>query len=157
MTVLLVLSVVFLAYTNGANDIFKGVATLLGSRTVDYRRALVWATGTTLAGSLTAVFFSRELIRTFTGKGQVPDGVLEPAFLVAVGLGAAATVLIATLAGIPISTTHSLTGALAGAGLVAVWTDVRFAMLGRTFFCPCWPARCWRWRLRLGSTPRSGG
>jgi hypothetical protein len=29
---------------NGANDNFKGVATLCGSRTTNYRRALVWAT-----------------------------------------------------------------------------------------------------------------
>ncbi len=136
MAILLFLSVVFLAYVNGANDIFKGVATLLGSRTVDYRRALGWAIGTTLAGSLTAVLFSGALVRTFTGKGLVPEGVLDPTFLVAVGVGAAATVLIATLAGIPISTTHSLTGALLGAGLAAVWTDVRFVTLGRMFFLP---------------------
>ncbi len=47
-------------------------------------------------------------------------------------------VLWATLVGIPISTTHSLTGALVGAGLVAVWTDVRFATLGQAFLIPLW-------------------
>ena len=40
----------FLAYSNGANDNFKGVATLYGSGTCGYRRALAWATVTTLAG-----------------------------------------------------------------------------------------------------------
>ena len=44
--VLLILSVLFLAYSNGANDNFKGVATLFGSRTCGYRTALAWATAT---------------------------------------------------------------------------------------------------------------
>jgi len=36
---LALLCVGFLAYSNGANDNFKGVATLFGSGTTDYRRA----------------------------------------------------------------------------------------------------------------------
>ena len=43
---LILVSVLFLAYSNGANDNFKGVATLLGSRTCTYRTALIWATTT---------------------------------------------------------------------------------------------------------------
>ncbi|MDA0747150.1 MAG: inorganic phosphate transporter [bacterium] len=136
MEFVLLFSAIFLAYTNGANDNFKGVATLLGSRTLSYRQALVWATGTTLAGSLTAVFLSGELVRTFSGKGLVPDAVLAGPFLAAVGLGAATTVLLATLVGIPISTTHGLTGALVGAGLMAVWTDVRVELLESAFLLP---------------------
>jgi PiT family inorganic phosphate transporter len=42
------------AYANGANDNFKGVATLFGSGTTNFRRALIWATVTTLLGSLAA-------------------------------------------------------------------------------------------------------
>ncbi len=42
----------------------------------------------------------------------------DPVFLVAVGAGAAGTVLIATWSGLPISTTHALIGGLVGAGLV---------------------------------------
>ena len=41
MTLAILLFVVLsLAYANGANDNFKGVATLLGSGTTDYRGAL---------------------------------------------------------------------------------------------------------------------
>ena len=55
MTVLLlVLATLLVAYANGANDTFKGVATLLGSRTTGYRPAIAWATATTFAGALTA-------------------------------------------------------------------------------------------------------
>jgi phosphate/sulfate permease len=39
----LVLAVLFLAYSNGANDNFKGVASLIGNSTTTYRTALAWA------------------------------------------------------------------------------------------------------------------
>jgi|CXWL01.1.fsa_nt_gi PiT family inorganic phosphate transporter len=136
-TVLIILATMFVAYANGANDNFKGVATLFGSGTTDYRKALAWATVTTLAGSLAAFFFATKLVKTFSGKGLVPDGLIgTPEFLLAVALGASATVLLATLTGIPISTTHSLTGALVGAGLVAIGRDLGFSTLGKNFFIP---------------------
>ena len=40
----LALAACFLAYSNGANDNFKGVATLFGSGTAGYRTAISWAT-----------------------------------------------------------------------------------------------------------------
>ncbi|MGQ3686063.1 MAG: anion permease [Candidatus Loosdrechtia sp.] len=134
-SILILLAVVFVAYTNGANDNFKGVTTLFGSGTTDYRKALGWATVTTFAGSVTAFFFAAKLINTFSGKGIVPDTLIAaPEFLLAVALGASVTILVATLTGIPISTTHSLTGALAGSGIVAVGTDLGFTTLGKSFF-----------------------
>src|SRR5215831_7153787 len=130
MTVTLALiafAVLFLAYSNGANDNFKGVATLFGSGTATYRTALAWATATTLAGSLLALLLARGLVETFRGKGLVPDAVTtQPAFLLAVSLGAALTVLLATWTGLPVSTTHALTGGLVGAGLLAAPGQVRF-------------------------------
>ncbi len=136
-TVLIILATLFVAYTNGANDNFKGVATLFGSGTTDYRKALAWATVATLAGSLAAFFFATKLVKTFSGKGLVPDGLIgTPEFLLAVALGASATVLLATLTGIPISTTHSLTGALVGTGLVSIGTNLEFSTLGKNFFIP---------------------
>jgi len=47
----LILATCFLAYSNGANDNFKGVASLFGSRTCGYRTAISWATLTTGAVS----------------------------------------------------------------------------------------------------------
>ena len=136
-TILIILATLFVAYTNGANDNFKGVATLFGSGTSDYRKALAWATVTTLAGSLTAFFFATKLVKTFSGKGLVPDALAAtPEFLLAVALGASVTILLATVTGIPISTTHSLTGALVGAGLVAIGTGLGFSTLGRNFLFP---------------------
>jgi PiT family inorganic phosphate transporter len=127
----------FVAYANGANDNFKGVATLFGSGTTDYCKALWWATITTFAGSMTALFLATELIATFQGKNLIPDFLTQsPPFLAAVILGAAGTVMLASKFGIPISTTHGLTGALLGAGMVAVGLQLRFQTLLTGFFVP---------------------
>lgn len=133
-----ILLVTFLcAYANGANDNFKGVATLFGSGTTDYKKAIAWATVSTLAGSLTACFWAGQLIKSFSGKGLVPDTFLtQPAFLIAVVLGAGLTVLIAALTGIPISTTHGLTGALVGAGIAAAGSQLGWSALTNNFFTP---------------------
>lgn len=52
----------FLAYANGANDNFKGVATLYGSGTTGYKKALLWASITTFAGSLMALVLAQQLL-----------------------------------------------------------------------------------------------
>lgn len=123
MTLLIVLALVcvlLLAYGNGANDNFKGVATLFGSGVSDYGGALRWATVCTLLGSIAAVVLAAGIARTFSGKGLIEASLLaEPLFPVAVAGGAALTVLLASRIGAPISTTHSLVGALLGAALIA--------------------------------------
>ncbi len=139
MTILIILflATCFLAYSNGANDNFKGVATLFGSKTTSYKYAIWWATITTFAGSVGSVFFASTLVKTFSGKGLVPQSIYaSPEFLTAVAIGAAITVMVATVTGFPISTTHSLTGALIGAGFMAIGSQVNFAVLGNSFFLP---------------------
>jgi PiT family inorganic phosphate transporter len=137
ITTLLFLAVCFLAYANGANDNFKGVASLFGSGTTSYRAALSWATVTTLAGSFAAIFLAETLLQRFSGKGLVPDTLTaSPPFVLAVALGAGTTVILATRFGFPISTTHGLTGALAGAGFVAAGNAVNLEVLGVQFVLP---------------------
>ena len=51
---LLLLFVLSLAYANGANDVSKGVATLVGGGVTTYRRGLAWGTLRTVAGALLA-------------------------------------------------------------------------------------------------------
>ncbi|MDA0832154.1 MAG: inorganic phosphate transporter [Planctomycetota bacterium] len=137
MTVVLLLAVCFLAYSNGANDNFKGVASLFGSRTTSYRAAIAWATVTTFAGSVAAIFLAQTLLKRFSGKGLVPDELVgSENFLLSVALGAGFTVILATYTGFPISTTHALTGAMVGSGWVAVGSNVHFVVLGKAFFLP---------------------
>ncbi|MEH2320393.1 inorganic phosphate transporter [Nostoc sp.] len=133
----LFIATLFLAYSNGANDNFQGVATLFGSRTSSYQTVILWATFTTFAGAVTATFLASTLIKNFSGKGLVPDAIANtPQFHIAVTIAAGLTVLIAALMGFPISTTHSLTGAIVGAGLVASGLKVNFAALGTSFILP---------------------
>ena len=125
--IILFLAACFLAYTNGANDNFKGVATLFGSGTTNYKRAITWATTTTFAGSIAAIFLANTLVKNFSGKGLVPDALIQtPAFAISIAIGAALTVFLATKIGMPISTTHSLVGALFGSGLVVVGSAFNF-------------------------------
>ena len=135
--VALFLATCFLAYSNGANDNFKGVASLYGCRAASYRTAIVWATMTTFAGSIASIFLAQALLKKFSGTGLVPDNLVgSEAFLLAVVSGAAVTVILATRLGFPISTTHALTGGIVGCGLVAVGTGVNFAALGNGFLLP---------------------
>jgi PiT family inorganic phosphate transporter len=137
MAALILLAALLLAYSNGANDNFKSAATLFGSGTTRYRGALAWATLTTLAGAILGLLLARGLVSTFKGKGLVPDSVTtEPAFLLAVSVGAAVTVLVATWTGLPISTTHALTGGLVGAGLLAAGSDINLSTLLSSFVAP---------------------
>jgi len=134
---LLFLATCFLSYSNGANDNFKGVATLFGSKTTNYKKAIWWATLTTFAGSVSSIFLAQTLVTKFSGKGLVPNALIaSPEFLLAVALGAGLTVILATVTGFPVSTTHGLTGALVGGGLMAVGTQVNFSALGKSFFLP---------------------
>lgn len=137
LILLLVFTTIFLAYSNGANDNFKGVATLYGSGTLSYKTAITIATVTTFIGSIAAIFLAQGLVASFSGKGLVPVEIAGTAsFLIATGLGAGITVLLATRLSFPISTTHSLVGGLLGAGIAAVGMQVNFQQLGSAFFFP---------------------
>jgi inorganic phosphate transporter, PiT family len=137
LIILLTLAAMLVAYANGANDNFKGVASLFGSQTCGYRTAIVWATVTTFAGSIVSIFLAQTLLKKFSGAGIVPDHFAgSQYFLLAVAAGAGVTVMIATLTGFPISTTHALTGAIIGSGLVAVGSQVNIAALGKGFVLP---------------------
>ncbi|GAB4108299.1 MAG: inorganic phosphate transporter [Phycisphaeraceae bacterium] len=129
------LIMLLLAFANGANDNAKGVATLVGCRYFSMDRALVFAGVMTLLGALSAVLLAGELARRFSGKGIVDPSLLaNSAFPICVGLGASLTVLLATVVGLPISTTHALVGAIVGVGWTAGSLHVSSAV--NVFFVP---------------------
>jgi PiT family inorganic phosphate transporter len=114
-----VLLALLLACANGSNDVSKGIATLVGSGVSNFRAAVLWGTLWTVAGGLLAAIASQGLVATFSGKGLLATPIGGGAFPAAVAAGAIGWVLFASRAGLPVSTTHAIAGALAGAGLVA--------------------------------------
>lgn len=116
---ILLLLVALLAWANGSNDVSKGIATLVGSGVSNLRNAVLWGTAWTVAGGLLAAFAAQGLVATFSGKGFLATPVAGPAFLSAVAAGSLTWILFASRAGLPVSTTHAIAGALAGAGIVA--------------------------------------
>lgn len=134
---LLLAATCFVAYANGANDNIKGVASLFGSGTVGYRTAITWATFTTFLGSLGSIVLAEALLQAFSAKGLVPPEVsAQEAFLLSVAAGAGSTVLLATVTGFPISTTHSLVGGITGAGLLAAGGTFDVGRLASVFVVP---------------------
>jgi len=133
---LLIAAGISLAFVNGANDNIKGVATVYGSQQLGYRRALTLATLSQIAGSLASVALAGALVKAFSGKGLLPPEFLTSALLAAVTLGAAATVALATRVGLPISTTHAIVGALAGAGAVGAGGALELGPLAAAFMLP---------------------
>lgn len=134
---LLAFAALFLAFSNGANDNFKGFATVWGSASLSYRRALILATIATVLGGIASVVIANGLAGQFSGKGLVGDELANtPAFAFSVASGAAATVILATRLGFPISTTHALVGGLIGAGLAQSVDGVHLGNLGSKFVLP---------------------
>ncbi len=134
-TVLAFLAAGALAFANGANDNAKGVATLIGAGRLGVRPALGYATAMTFLGSAAALALARGLVARFSGKGILGEELLgSPAVALAVAAAAAATVLLATRLGLPVSTTHALVGALAGVGLAS--GTLRGGTLAAAFVAP---------------------
>ena len=127
----------FVAYANGANDNFKGVATLYGSGALSYRSAIAWATAATVLGAGATLFLAPALARTFSGRGIVPAELVgDPGFAISVLAAAGVTVWIATVVGFPISTTHALLGGLVGAGMVASEGHLQWGLLAAVLVVP---------------------
>src|SRR5205823_8410658 len=100
-------------------------------------QALLWAAVTTAAGAVVSFWFAGGLLRSFSTGLFVTGTPLDTGLFAAVLAGAFGWVILATWGGLPVSTTHAITGALVGAGLVAFGgLQVRWGLLGRQFAVP---------------------
>lgn len=136
MEIALILVALLLAFSNGANDNFKGFASVWGSATLDYRSALILSAIATFAGALAALFMAHGLVASFSGKGLVSAAALAaPGFMFAVACASALTIFSATRLGLPVSTTHALLGGLVGSGLGFIG-EVNWLPLAQYFALP---------------------
>ena len=136
MNDLLLLSVLALAFVNGANDNMKGVATLIGSRSLSYQSGVLLATLSTVLGCLASGILATSLLHAFSGKGLVPSDFVTTSFLAAVAIAATITLAAATVIGMPVSTTHAIVGSLVGAGWLTAGSSLNLTALGWVFLFP---------------------
>lgn len=133
----LVLVMALVAFANGANDNSKGVAALVGCGAARPGPALIWAAVTTALGALASCWLGTLLLKSFSAGLFRIEGALPAGFFVMALGGAFAWVLIATFAGLPVSTTHALLGGMAGAGVSSFGIQqVNWQFLGAKFALP---------------------
>ena len=116
----------FMAWGIGANDVANAMATSIGSGALTVKQALLVAavfefTGAVLAGGEVTSTIRKGMIDTAAFVDQ-PDTLI---FGMLAALAAAGVwLLVASRKGWPVSTTHSIVGAIVGFAIVAVGADV---------------------------------
>lgn len=137
LALLVVLATLAVGYFNGANDVSKAIATLVGSGVSRYRTAVIWGSLWTFVGAATAALAAQGLVAAFSGKGILQTPSTGEGLLLAVAAGALSWIWFATKTGLPVSTTHALTGALVGAGATATgWSGINGSFLLTKFALP---------------------
>ncbi|HID09516.1 TPA: inorganic phosphate transporter, partial [Candidatus Micrarchaeota archaeon] len=125
MTPLLFLSGFYVGWNIGANDTANCVGTSVGSGLLSYRGAIYLVAVFVTLGAL----LQGQNVATTIGKGVVKAELPRLAVLVAM-LAAGSFVTLATVLKLPVSTSQSIVGAVAGIGL-AVGAPVDFGKLIR--------------------------
>jgi len=136
-----VIAVIGLAYWNGANDVSKTISTIVGGRIGNYKRAVIIGAGFNALGTLLALFFAQAIFKIFT-KGLLVEPKVSAIFTVSVILGAVLWIIIATRFGLPVSTTHSIVGAIVFLGIYVftfsgiLWSSVILKIALPLFLSP---------------------
>lgn len=123
---LVVLLGFYMSWNIGANDVANAMGTSVGSRAISFKQAILIASVFEFAG---AVFVGSSVTNTIK-KGIVDIEVFSatPEVLVigmlASLLAASVWLQMATTIGWPVSTTHSIIGAVVGFGLIAGGSDI---------------------------------
>lgn len=106
------------AFWNGANDRANSIATIVKTRALSYKTAVI------LAGLLNFIGpFLNTAVALTIAKGIVPPQLITQPIVLGGLIGAVSWVWFATIKGIPVSITHSLIGGIAGAGIVTFGID----------------------------------
>jgi len=132
----------YMAWNIGANDVANSMADAVGSKAISIRNAVIAAGICEFAGAVLVGAQVTETVR----KGIVDPSVLatlpgitphDAAVIMVIGMSAALLsaafwLNFSTLFGMPVSTTHSIVGAVAGFGLVAAgWDAVNWGKMGQ--------------------------
>ncbi|MCK4905424.1 inorganic phosphate transporter [bacterium] len=122
----------YVAWNIGANDVANSMASAVGAKAITYKQAIVIASVLTMVG---ATFIGSHVTDT------IRKGIVDPAFIkdpqiaiigfISALFAAGVWITFATWKSWPISTTHSIVGALIGFGLICGGVDaVNWAKFG---------------------------
>jgi len=112
---LIVLALVF-DFLNGFHDSANSIATVVSTRVLTPRQAVVWAAFFNFVAFL---FFGLHVANTI-GKGIIDIAIVDKAVIFATLIGACSWDVITWYLGLPTSSSHALIGGMIGAALVKV-------------------------------------
>ncbi|HEX8166789.1 MAG TPA: anion permease [Beijerinckiaceae bacterium] len=116
-------------FLNGLHDAANSIATIVSTRVLRPRYAVLWAA---FFNFIAFLFFGLHVAQTI-GTGIVAASVIDPAVIFGALMGAIAWNLITWWGGIPSSSSHALIGGLVGAGTAkAGFSAIVWTGLGKT-------------------------
>ena len=126
----LLVGLIFIAllfdFLNGLHDAANSIATIVSTRVLSPRYAVLWAA---FFNFIAFLFFGLHVAETI-GKGIVEASVIDPRVVFGALMGAIAWNVVTWIGGIPSSSSHALVGGLLGAGIAKagspgiVWAGV---------------------------------
>lgn len=120
-----------MAFAIGANDVANSMATAVGAKAITPRQAVIIASFLEFLG---AVLFGSHVTSTITKGILKAEFITKPDVLIAGAFAALISssiwILAATIWGMPVSTTHSIVGGMAGFGIAAAgWNAVNWKVM----------------------------
>jgi inorganic phosphate transporter, PiT family len=106
-------------FCNGIKDAANSIATVVSTRVLTPRKAVVWAA----FFNFVAAFGFNQNVASTIGKGLLQPHVVTPHLVLASLLAAIIWTVICLRRGLPISVSHALIGAMAGAAMVRAGAD----------------------------------
>ena len=126
----LLVGLIFIAllfdFLNGLHDAANSIATIVSTRVLPARWAVIWAA---FFNFIAFLFFGLHVAETI-GKGIVEASVIDPRVVFGALMGAIVWNVVTWIGGIPSSSSHALVGGLLGAGIAKagspgiVWAGV---------------------------------
>jgi inorganic phosphate transporter, PiT family len=112
--VFLILLALTFDFLNGFNDSANSIATIVSTRVLSPRHAVIWAA---FFNFIAFLFLGLHVANTI-GKGIVDVGIIDPNIIFATLIGACLWDIIAWYFGLPTSSSHALIGGMVGSALM---------------------------------------
>ncbi len=125
----IVLALIF-EYVNGFHDTANSIATVVSTKVLTPRLAILWAAFFNLAGALTGT-----AVATTIGKGLVDTSYVDLTTIMSALVGAIVWNLLTWWMALPSSSSHALVGALCGATLSSAhgkWSVIKWSLMDAT-------------------------